>query len=228
MIKSSSQKRALSLSYNRNKMQFIKTQDGSYTVFNQKYQEHYHTISGALEEAFEKHVNAIGVENGFHILDFCFGLGYNSIVATKKHKNLQIVGLENDIEIIKAIKELEVPREIEKEFIAFRNLAEKLEIIDDNNNTIKLVIGDALISLDSLPKDYFDRVFFDPFSPGKQPEMWSRQVFQKVSNVMKQGAKLSTYSCAKSIRRNMLEAGFKVMDGPVVGRKSPATIGVKQ
>jgi tRNA U34 5-methylaminomethyl-2-thiouridine-forming methyltransferase MnmC len=209
-------------------MQFVKTQDGSYTVFNQKYQEHYHTISGALEEAFEKHMNAISVKDGFNILDFCFGLGYNSIIATKKHKKLQIVGLENDIEIIKAIKELEVPREIEKEFTAFRNLADKLEITDDNNNTIKLIIGDALVSIDSLPKDYFDRVFFDPFSPSKQPEMWSRKVFQKVYNVMKQGAKLSTYSCAESVRQNLIAAGFKVMDGPIVGRKSPATIAVKQ
>ncbi len=208
-------------------MRFIKTQDGSHTVFNQKYQEHYHTISGALEEALEKHVNAIGVEDGFHILDFCFGLGYNSIIATKKHKKLQIVGLENDIEIIKAIKELEVPREIEKEFAAFRDLAEKLEITDDDNNTIKLIIGDALVSLDSLPKEYFDRVFFDPFSPGKQPEMWSRKVFQKVNNIMKPGAKLSTYSCAKFVRQNMLAAGFKVLDGPIVGRKSPATIAIK-
>ena len=208
-------------------MQLVKTQDGSYTVFNQKYQEHYHTISGALEEAFEKHVNAIGVKDGFHILDFCFGLGYNSIIATKKHKNLQIIGLENDIEIIKTIKELEVPSEIEKEFAAFRNLAEELKITDDNNNTIKLIIGDALVSLDSLPRDHFDRVFFDPFSPGKQPEMWSEKVFPKVYNVMKPGAKLSTYSCAKSVRQNMLAAGFKVLDGPVIGRKSPATIAVK-
>ena len=122
---------------------------------------------------------------------------------------------------------MEVPREIEKEFAVFRNLAEDLEIADDNNNTIKLIIGDAFVSLDSLPKDYSDRVFFDPFSPGKQPEMWSRKVFQKVYNVMKQGAKLSTYSCAKSVRQNMIAAGFKVMDGPIVGRKSPSTIAVK-
>ncbi|MCD4795586.1 MAG: hypothetical protein K8R49_00225 [Candidatus Cloacimonetes bacterium] len=208
-------------------MQFIKTKDGSYTVFNQKYQEHYHTISGALEEAFQKHVNAVGVENGFHILDFCFGLGYNSIAATKDHRNLTIIGLENDSEIIEAIKNLSVLDEIEKEFTTFQNIAEKLEITDDNNNTIKLIIGEALVSISSLPKDYFDRVFFDPFSPGKQPEMWSRKVFQKVRNVMKQGAKLSTYSCAKSVRQNMVAVGFKVMDGPIVGRKSPATIAVK-
>ena len=208
-------------------MKFIKTKDSSFTVFNERYQEHYHTLSGAMEEAFEKHVNAISVEDGFHILDFCFGLGYNSIAAIKGHKNLNIVGLENDIEIIKAIKNLTVPKEIEKEFSAFRNLAKKNEITDENNNTIKLILGNAVHTIEQLPEDLYDRVFFDPFSPQKQPEMWSKEVFKKVFAVMKPGAKLSTYSCAKTVRQNMIAAGFNVLDGPAIGRKSPATIAKK-
>ena len=44
---------------------------------------------------------------------------------------------------------------------------------------------------------------------------------------MKPGAKLSTYSCAKSVRQNMIAAGFNVLDGPAIGRKSPATIAKK-
>ena len=208
-------------------MQFIKTKDSSFTVFNEKYQEHYHTLSGAMEEAFEKHANAIGVEDGFHILDFCFGLGYNSIAAIKGHKNLNIVGLENDIEIIKAIKNLSVPKKIENEFSAFRSLAEKPEITDEHNNTIKLILGDAIHTIEQLPEDAFDRVFFDPFSPQKQPEMWSKEVFQKVFALMKPGAKLSTYSYAKKVRQNMKATGFMVKDGPIIGRKSPATIAIK-
>ncbi|NQV18234.1 MAG: hypothetical protein HQ534_06805 [Armatimonadetes bacterium] len=208
-------------------MQFIKTKDSSFTVYNERYKEHYHTLSGALEEAFEKHVNAIGVEDESHILDFCFGLGYNSIAATKGHKNLNILGLENDLEIIKAIKNLTVPKEIEKEFSAFRNLTEKPEITDENNNTIKLILGDAIHTIDQLPEVFFNRVFFDPFSPKKQPEMWSKEVFKKVFALMKPGAKLSTYSCAKMVRENMKAAGFIVMDGPIIGRKSPATIAIK-
>ena len=146
-------------------MKIIKTQDGSFTAYSEAAQEHYHSISGALEEAFQKHVNAVGVEDGFRILDFCFGLGYNSIAATKDHKNLQIFSLENDLEIVKAIEYLEVPDSIRLEFAAFRDLAEKLEITDSQNNTVKLIIGDALQTIDLLPKEFFDRVFFDPFSP---------------------------------------------------------------
>ncbi|HPR18054.1 MAG TPA: MnmC family methyltransferase [Candidatus Cloacimonadota bacterium] len=208
-------------------MNFIKTQDGSFTAFNEAAGEHYHSISGALEEALQKHVNAIGVENGFRILDFCFGLGYNSIAATRNHQNLEIIGLENDIEIVRAIHDMEVPDSLQTEFDAFRDLSEKIEIKDINNNTIQLIIGDALKTIDVLPNEYFDRVFFDPFSPKKQPEMWSEEIFQKVYEKMKSGGKLSTYSCAKWIRQNMQKAGFIVLDGPVVGRKSPATIGMK-
>ncbi len=208
-------------------MKLIKTQDGSFTAFNEEAQEHYHSISGALEEAMEKHVNAIGVEDGFCILDFCFGLGYNSFAAAKDHRNLRIFGLENDPEIVKAITNLKVPEAIKPQFDAFRDLAEKLEITDPQNNTVKLLIGDALQTIELLPNKFFDRVFFDPFSPGKQPEMWSVEIFREVFEKMKYGGKLSTYSCAQWIRQNMKLAGFQVLDGPIVGRKSPATIGMK-
>ncbi len=208
-------------------MKLVKTKDASYTAFNKVFDEHYHTVSGAIEEAFEKHVNALGIENGMHILDFCFGLGYNSIAACKDHKNLQIIGLENDIKIMEAMKNIEIPDILKTEFAPFRNIAENLDITDNNNNRIQILIGDALQKIDELPEFFFDRVFFDPFSPKKQPEMWSEEIFQKIYDKMKSGAKLSTYSCAIQIRKNMISAGFKVIDGPIVGRRSPATIGVK-
>ena len=87
-------------------MEYKITQDGSLTVFNPLYKEHYHSISGAFEEAQQKHVEALGIEDNMNILDFCFGLGYNSIVALKNHKNIEIIGLENDINILKMRNEI--------------------------------------------------------------------------------------------------------------------------
>jgi len=208
-------------------MKLVKTQDGSYTVFNENADEHYHTISGAIEEAFEKHVNALGIEDGMQILDFCFGLGYNSIAACKGHNNLQIIALENDIEIVELIKIIDVPDILKGEFSHFRNIADDLDVTDNHNNSIKIQLGDAFQEIDKLPDGIFDRVFFDPFSPKKQPEMWSEDIFHKIYDKMKNCAKLSTYSCAKWIRANMKNVGFTVLDGPIIGRKSPATIAVK-
>ena len=209
-------------------MKLVKTKDGSFTVYNETAKEHYHTISGAVEEAFEKHVNALGIDDGMHILDFCFGLGYNAIAATKDHKNLKIIGLENDPEIIKLMQEIEIPTILENEYNTFRNIAEINELTDHNNNEINLIVGDALIEIDNLPDSYFERVFFDPFSPKKQPEMWSAELLQKIYKKMKQGGKLSTYSCARMVRDNLKSAGFEVIDGPIIGRRSPATIAVKR
>ncbi len=209
-------------------MKLVETKDSSFTAYNAKYDEHYHTISGAVEEAFEKHVNALGISDEMAILDFCFGLGYNAIAATKDHENLKIIGLENDIEIIKLMQKVEIPNILTEEYDVFRDLAETNVISDNQNNEIKLILGDALKNIEALPDNYFERVFFDPFSPKKQPEMWSEELLKKIYSKMKNGGKLSTYSCARMVRDNLKAAGFVVMDGPVIGRRSPATIAVKE
>ncbi len=207
---------------------FVQTHDGSFTAFNEQFSEHYHSISGALEEALEKHVNAIEVKDGMHILDFCFGLGYNSFVATIDYKNLQIIGLENDLNILTAIADIKVPKKLQKAFRTFAKIAKKETITDNNNNQISLRVGDAKNTIKLLDSNYFDRVFFDPFSPQKQPEMWTVEIFTEIFRVMRKGAKLSTYSCAKIVRKNMEMAGFSIMNGPKIGRKSPATIAIKK
>ena len=205
-------------------MKLVKTDDGSYTYYNEEFDEHYHTKSGAIEEAFEKHVNALGVEDGMRILDFCFGLGYNSIAALVNHKNLEVIGIEIDEKILDKMKRVEVSIE---EYEEFREIKDKKEITDKNNNKIKLIIGDGLKEIKKLKDNYFDRVFFDPFSPKKHPEMWTEDLFKEVYRVMKDKGKLSTYSCARVVRDNMRKAGFEVIDGPIVGRRSPSTIGIK-
>jgi len=203
------------------------TKDGSSTAYNSEFDETYHSVSGAWEEAMQKHVQALGVEDGMQILDFCFGLGYNSLAATYQHKNLKITALEIDPEIVRIMKEITVPDYIEASFRMFAGLVDSPELMDENGNTINLILGDATKSIQELPANIFDRVFFDPFSPGKHPQMWSEEVFAAVYKAMKPKAKLSTYSCAGRVRRAMKAVGFEVIDGPTVGRRSPATIAIK-
>jgi tRNA U34 5-methylaminomethyl-2-thiouridine-forming methyltransferase MnmC len=67
-----------------------------------------------------------------------------------------------------------------------------------------------------LPDSFFDIVFFDAFSPEVQPEMWSKEVFIKISNSLKSGGCLLTYSCKGMVRRNLSDSGFSVekLPGP--------------
>ena len=72
-----------------------------------------------------------------------------------------------------------------------------------------------------------DFVFFAPFSPAIQPEMWNSDFFRKIYSHMSKDAKLSTYSFARNVREALSQAGFSVMSGPILGRRSPSLIAHK-
>ncbi len=62
----------------------------------------------------------------------------------------------------------------------------------------------------------FNLVFFDAFGPDKQPEMWTKDVFNKISGITATGGILVTYSAKGEVKRNLEGCGFKVsrLPGP--------------
>ena len=101
------------------------------------------------------------------------------------------------------------------------------KIIQHNNITIKLIIGDARETIKQFKDEHFDAVFFDPFSPKTAPDMWTQELFTEVHRVMNSSAIMATYSCARMARENMKAAGLFYDEGPVVGRRGPGTIATK-
>lgn len=198
------------------------TDDGSTTLYSEKYQEYFHTKSGALEESFEKFVKPCNLKQGAKILDICFGLGYNSLAAIHNVKKIKIIALEKDKEVLKEIQSLEVPKHLKEHFEIIKKAAEKFYYKDENVE-IKIILDDATKTVKVLNEN-FDAVFLDPFSPSKNPELWTAIFFKNVKRVMKKGSVLSTYSYARQVRDNLSKAGFLVKDGPIIGRRSPSTL----
>lgn len=208
-------------------MKKVITKDGSVSYFNEEFQEHYHSITGAKEEALEKHAkialnffkNDGMPEKKISILDFCFGLGYNSFIFIEelrkidKDIEIEVIGIENDLEIISEGKKL------------FKELLDKYVYSDDKVN-LRVEIGDAKEEIKKLDMK-FDVCFFDPFSPTKCPDLWSEDVFKDVFKLMDKNSILTTYSCARKVRENLKKAGFIVKDGPYVKRYAPSTIAIK-
>lgn len=56
----------------------------------------------------------------------------------------------------------------------------------------------------------FDCIFFDAFSPGVQPELWSAAVFDQLYKITSVGGCLVTYCAQGQVRRDMKQAGYKV------------------
>jgi chorismate dehydratase len=209
------------------KISKVVTNDKSITYYNEEFDDHYHSISaGALTEALEKHVKPAKLRSGFRILDICFGLGYNSLIAIHTKKRISIIGLESDKKILEMIQNIKIREDLKSDYKKIQIACKKLAYSDESLN-IKIILGDALKTIKQL-EGKFDVVFFDPFSPKKQPEMWTKEFFSDIFSVMNKGAILTTYSCSKTIRQNLNDAGFVVIDGPIVGRKSPGTIAIKE
>jgi tRNA U34 5-methylaminomethyl-2-thiouridine-forming methyltransferase MnmC len=210
-------------------MEPVKTKDDSITFYNEKVGDHYHTKSGAKEEAFEKHTKALEVDKADNpvIFDVCFGLGYNTAAALDLVKNAVIYCFENDKEILKKILEVNADfksynliKEFVKGFLNGNNEYEK------DNIKLIMMFGDAREKIKEI-NEKADFVFFDAFSPKKVPEMWTKEFFSDIYDKMKNRGKLSTYSYARFVRDNLKQAGFRVKDGPIIGRKSPSTIAIK-
>ncbi|MBI2134431.1 hypothetical protein HYU09_00435 [Candidatus Woesearchaeota archaeon] len=227
-------------------MQQTITKDNSITFYSEKYSEHYHSTSGALDESFGKFAMPCRLKNGMRVLDVCFGLGYNSLAAISL-ADVEIVALENDPMILKLIKNIKMPEDytfvgnkikntetnnynkndptlemLENNYEKIKIAAEKLDYEDDKLK-LRIIIGDARETIKELDGK-FDAVFLDPFSPKKCRELWTKEFFSDIRKLMKKDSILSTYSCASIVRKNLTDAGFRVTDGPSVGRRAPSTI----
>lgn len=206
-------------------MKKIRTRDNSFTLYSKEYSETYHSKSGAFEEAFGKFVKPCKIKAGMKVLDICFGLGYNCAAALHTTKDIKIISFEKNPDVLKEIKSIKVPDFMEKDYNIIKEVAEK-HFYKKNNTEVQLIIGDAIIKIKNI-KEKFDAVFLDPFSPPKNPELWSLEFLSEIFKRMKIDGIVATYSCARLVRDNLKNAGFRVLNGPIIGRRSPGTVALK-
>ena len=53
-------------------------------------------------------------------------------------------------------------------------------------------------------------IYFDAFSPEKQPEMWSVEFFSKIFKSMLPNGVLVTYCAKGQVKRDLISSGFEV------------------
>jgi len=200
------------------KSELILTEDGSNTLYVPEIDECYHSSHGAIQESRHIFIEA-GLKHcskkEIKVLEIGFGTGLNAfltlIEAEGSSKKIHYTSLEKyPVEIEKALQ-LNYPEELSPEN---RNVFEKLHTSEWNqdiqiNSSFKLkkTVADFTCYMFD---DQFDVVYFDAFSPEKQPEMWSEELFKKIYDHCHPEAILTTY-CAKGVvRRAMQAAGFTV------------------
>ncbi len=195
------------------------SEDGSFTAYCKEYDEHYHsTKDGALKESLNKHVvPAFSLKQDkeeLHILDICFGLGFNTLATLYYHtqntlkSKLYIYSPELDGSLVASLKNFTYP----EEFAKFRHIIEALceyNIYEDENFHIELFVGDAREYITQF-RNKFDIVYQDPFSPKTNPALWTLEYFRDIQKSIKPDGVLTTYSTALSTRLALDENNFSI------------------
>jgi len=206
------------------KSELILTEDGSNSLYVPEIDECYHSSHGAIQESRHIFIEA-GLKqcekSEINVLEVGFGTGLNAfltmIQAERSGKQIQYVSLEKyPVETEKALQ-LNYPEELLSE----KRSCFELMHLSDWNKKVQLTPFFSLEKVETdftqyTPVDKFDIVFFDAFSPEKQPEMWTQERFGLIYKYCNDAAILTTY-CAKGVvRRAMQAAGFTVerLTGP--------------
>lgn len=90
----------------------------------------------------------------------------------------------------------------------------------DGNRQVTVIFAGAKAWLANVT-DVFDTVYFDPFDPESNPELWTQEVFADVARCLQPGGRLVTYCVKGEIRRRMAAVGFEVrrVPGPIGGKR---------
>ncbi len=214
--------------------EIIETEDGSKTVRSCYFDENSHSTSGAWSETIHNYVKACAIPElakkqvDINILEIGFanGIGPEATIKTlldlKYYKQLNFVTSEIDPEFAKWTLEYSSLAKLLQEYNAVISNNEGKISVKFLNFVITIYLGDLRKTITTIRKDYtcgFDAIFQDPYSPRKNPTLWTQEWFKEVKSLMKPRAILSTYCAAVSFRRALLENDFYFKAEPGFGRK---------
>lgn len=202
---------------------WIETEDGSKTLYSERFDENCHSTSGAVEETKTHYLKGCGIEelllncDDVYILEVGFGAGvgwFETVNLAKKinHARLHFYSLEIDPELPQFI----LPEaKTENDVLSW----------SDQGHSLKVLLGDARQKLpkmkNKLPQ--FQAIYQDAFSPKKNPTLWTREWFEVLGSLAAPKAKLSTYSSSIPARKAMHEAGWGIFPGETFARKRSST-----
>jgi queuine tRNA-ribosyltransferase len=162
------------------------------------------------------------------------GAGSNAIAAWRVSQSLpettrrlELVSFEQDLSFLS----LAASREHASDFDLVGEAAEAARSLlreglsETARTSWRLVLGTLPGTLGLEATASADVVFWDPFSPKKNPSLWSVAAFTALRRRCRNMATVHTYSGATAVRAAMLLAGFAVGLGPETGAGKQGTTG---
>ncbi|MFZ4786380.1 MAG: tRNA (5-methylaminomethyl-2-thiouridine)(34)-methyltransferase MnmD [Flavobacteriales bacterium] len=212
---------------NKKMPDIILTGDGSHSLYNEELNETYHSRHGALRESRYVFIDqGLALVDPFtdpiRILEVGFGTGMNAVLtanfASEHHRHIQFSTLETlplDTSITDQINVAKTIGENNSELFKALHAApwEQLTSIEPYFSIHK---RETSLQNAELEAAYYDIIFYDAFGPQAQPEMWTRELFEKLYASLKPEGIFVTYCAKGQVRRDLQDIGFSMtrLPGP--------------
>ena len=236
--------------------QLVQLRNGAQTLFSASYGEKMHPGLGPTAEAELLYVRQLQIckrlksaAEEFVVWDIGLGGAANAIALLRATREipgrLRMVSFDNSAEPLAFAKknaaalaypvgyETQLAELLENKSVTFQSgnlaatwefhLSDFPELLASWSSRISVPRSDKLkLELPSTPH----AIFFDAFSPAKNPAMWTLPVFEALFRTLDPArpCALTTYSRSTLVRATLLLAGFFVGVGHAIGEKEETTI----
>ena len=197
----------------------IITSDGSSTLFSPVFDQHYHSVHGAIQESMHVFIQA-GLQalpqdlQEVRVFEMGFGTGLNALLTCmhREGRSIHYVAIEaypispeqaNELNYIS-----QLPSEETTTRFAPLHTAEWEQAVEIEAG---FVLEKRQVELHAFSAEQgFDVIYFDAFAPTSQPDLWTDEVMEKMAGMLNPGGLFVTYSAKSSVRRGLQQAGLEV------------------
>lgn len=231
------------------KRTILETADGSKTIHLDEWDETYHSVHGAIQEAIHVFIKQ-GLETFnesnelLRILEIGYGTGLNcflTLLSTEINgKSVEYLGIEKfpvtapEFEAVDYFDQaMDNFPELSHRKDEFRAYYDKMFLVDWNQwhqitplfklKKEAIDFFDLVHSTDSL----VDLVYFDAFGSRVQPELWEEDLLKIVSDRMKPTSVFTTYAAKGTVKRGLTKFGFIVKKKPGPPGKREMMVGYR-
>lgn len=201
----------------------VTTADGSTTLYVPQWNEHYHSVHGAVQESKHVFIQAgllFRLANApfkapLQVLEIGLGTGLNAFLTAQAAKEnscaIDYTAIEAYPITPNEAAQLNLSSNLSAEdanlFSHIHDLPwESMEIL-----SVQIRLRKLEAKLENWqPEQQFDLIYFDAFAPAAQPELWTAEVFKKLFEASSSEAVLVTYCVKGAVRRAMQSAGWVV------------------
>jgi len=208
-------------------LKVIVTADGSHSILNEDLGETYHSSHGAVLESGHVFINngldyviSNGMPGNISILEIGFGTGLNAFLTWQRVIDRGITTQYT------AVEPFPVPPEIWRQLNyaqepSLRRVFARIheapwDVNQDIDPHFHLLKCRTTLEQFSCISSSYDLVYFDAFSPDKQPAVWTLPVLEKIANSLKDGGIFVTYCAKGQLKRNLKALGLltESLSGP--------------